>query len=599
MTSLLRPAGLVVTWMLLLAGCAERPLMVGVKDFTEQRLLAEMLRERAKQAGVRVEVKPCGDTFGCQQRLRAGRLDVLFEYSGTGALHAGASAEQRNNLDVDTLNSLYAPYGVRWLAPLGFSNGYRVVVTEALKERYDLQGIRDLSQLPSGVRMTCPSTFLRRTGDGLGPLLNVHGLKLAARPLLHSSPTKRAEALLQGQADVAVFYETDGAVGEASGLTSLNDTLGFFPAYDAFVVAREDVVAGPKGEVLKGLTKVVTSSQMRSMNAAVDDKGFSARGVAQNFISGDDRSTSVSSESSMQIAHQLDDKLDVVLKTAALRVVREAFPGRPVVEVWHKKPVQQLNRGARFAVVGVGELLRTTRRGQQRVDGAEAVVVVGTRHLHQLRKTCDAPPTSWGVQAGDVGKAGRAYVKAANGKVGMNAGVDALVDGVGRGEVDAALVHTTAGAVVVTQAMQQGLKLCPLDDLATPSWLRRTLLPKGTYPTQAEDVLSRSEQIVLAGPRPQNTPAQAAVGPAAALSARAPAVSADEFRALSTSTTALESPDPVAHTSWTRLSSTVASDEDTAVVDTLLSLLLMLFVGWVVHQVFVAPPEGLPNASSS
>ena len=77
-----RALGLAVGLVLCLgAGCSGRDaLVVGVKDFTEQRILGEVIRRLAAEgsrAGAKVVV--CNDTYDCQSALLAGDIDVMVE----------------------------------------------------------------------------------------------------------------------------------------------------------------------------------------------------------------------------------------------------------------------------------------------------------------------------------------------------------------------------------------------------------------------------------------------------------------------------------------------------------------------------------------
>src|SRR5207249_925271 len=108
----------------LLVGCGgggER-VVVGSKNFTEQRILGELLAQQVESAGLRVERRlDLGGTFVCDAAIRAGQIDVYPEYTGT-ALTAilkedpgGSPAEV-----LARVRAAYAAKGLTWTAPLGF-----------------------------------------------------------------------------------------------------------------------------------------------------------------------------------------------------------------------------------------------------------------------------------------------------------------------------------------------------------------------------------------------------------------------------------------------------------------------------------------------
>ena len=109
----------------------ERPVVVASKPFGESYLLCEMFAQLLEARGLRVERRPgLGATEVAFGALRTGAIDVYPEYTGTGLLAilgekpiSDERAVYRRVAEV-----FQSRYGVRWLAPLGFENGYAVAV---------------------------------------------------------------------------------------------------------------------------------------------------------------------------------------------------------------------------------------------------------------------------------------------------------------------------------------------------------------------------------------------------------------------------------------------------------------------------------------
>src|SRR5205814_10029008 len=92
-----------VRWPLLvlaaLAACGRGAdvIVVGSKNFTEQRILGELLAQTVESGGLRAERKlDLGGTFVCDAAIRAGQIDMYVEYTGTALAaflkeHAGSS----------------------------------------------------------------------------------------------------------------------------------------------------------------------------------------------------------------------------------------------------------------------------------------------------------------------------------------------------------------------------------------------------------------------------------------------------------------------------------------------------------------------------
>src|SRR5436853_7552535 len=59
-------------------------IVIGSKNFTEQRILGELLAQTVESAGLKAERKfDLGGTFVCDAALRAGQIDMYVEYTGT------------------------------------------------------------------------------------------------------------------------------------------------------------------------------------------------------------------------------------------------------------------------------------------------------------------------------------------------------------------------------------------------------------------------------------------------------------------------------------------------------------------------------------
>ena len=111
--------------MLLLLACgAQDPVLVGMKPFTEQRVLGELVAEELRAQGHRVpDPIEVVDTWDAHARLASGELHLIVEYDGTAASLVGVQVDEE-------LEPVYEARGFRFGPELGFDNGYRVFVSE-------------------------------------------------------------------------------------------------------------------------------------------------------------------------------------------------------------------------------------------------------------------------------------------------------------------------------------------------------------------------------------------------------------------------------------------------------------------------------------
>jgi osmoprotectant transport system substrate-binding protein len=259
----------VVAALLALAGCDDgspKPVVVGSKNFTEQRILGEVLAQTIEAAGIPVVRKlDLGGTFVCDTAIRAGQLDTYVEYGGTALT---AILKERPMADpaavLAHVRAGYAAARIVWLQPLGFDDTFALVV------RPDA-GVRTISEsiaAARGWRAGFGYEFAQRP-DGLPALTQVYGLSFADVKTMDLGLLYRA--LDERQVDVVAGNATDGLIA-ARGLVTLVDDHHAFPPYEAVPVVREDALArwpALRG-ALDGLAGRLDANAMRRLNLAVD-----------------------------------------------------------------------------------------------------------------------------------------------------------------------------------------------------------------------------------------------------------------------------------------------------------------------------------------
>jgi osmoprotectant transport system substrate-binding protein len=610
-------------------------LRVGAKDFAEQAILSEMLaRLLRQQGGVDTATVECGDTYSCYRALQTERVDLMVDYSGTGLAFLGKArvTAGRGYATLERVRKLYAPLGLTWLGPLGFDNGYRILVRSERAAALGLATISDLEKLEHGLRVACPPEYLNRPQDSLAALVQRYGLRLTGGPVVIQDPGRRLQALFDGRADVVVGYATDGAIFNL-GLKELEDDLGFFPPYDAAVVVRTELL-GQRPELetmLRTLEGRLSKESMRQLNYQVQVEGREASVVARRFLrrlkllSGPPvdrpRGTGVA-----LVVHQRDH-LDAVV-TRAIQAVRTLFPGRSVTVKASRDPVAQVAEGrARLAVLGAERFFRRAGRGPPlRESRLEALAVLTTRMIHVVRRRDEsvaAPaPLTGRIGVAEVGS-GRAQVAESlvtffAGEVATHDAPERLLSDLSRGKLDGVVLLAEPGSPTLARAFARGgLELHPLvadeeeggEPGSTGGWLspeksvqipylRLARIPAETYVGQSEPIETLGAQVVLAGPAPGGT-AVGAGGPAAALPVSRP-FTRKEIEALTKATGVAEAPDPVLPSAWSFLAADRERIEEQeaegAELDTLLNILAIAFLVWLV---FMVVRRDTPRAAGS
>lgn len=267
---MIRPTALVAVLLAAVPAVAE--VAVGSKRFTESYVLAEVAKDALVEAGIPARHRRgLGGTIIVWRALRGGSIDAYPDYTGTigeqilGLERPFGAAELRRGL---------AEHGLRMTEPLGFDNSYALVVRRETADRLDLEAISDLAEHPR-LRLGLTPEFLGRD-DGWRPLAAHYGLDMAnVRAVEHAIGYT---ALASGEIDGKDAYATDARIA-SDDLVVLADDRGFFPAYDAVFMYRDDLVPAA-AEVLEALAGTVEAPLMRRMNAAAEAAGEYRAGAA-------------------------------------------------------------------------------------------------------------------------------------------------------------------------------------------------------------------------------------------------------------------------------------------------------------------------------
>jgi osmoprotectant transport system substrate-binding protein len=274
-------ATVAVATLLVACGGGDR-VVVGSKNFTEQRVLGELVAQTLEGAGIPVERKlDLGGTFVCDAALRAGQIDVYVEYTGTAL-----TAVLKEPPDTDPTRVLarvraaYAPAGLVWTAPLGFDNTFALVV------RPDA-GVRTISQAVGPARGWTAAfgyEFKQRT-DGFPALERVYGLKFRDVRTMDLGLLYRA--LADRQVDLGVGSATDAQI-DALGFVTLADDRHAFPPYEAVPVVRQAALDRHPGlaAALDGLGGTLSAETMRRLNRKVDVDHRSPAEVVREYLAG-------------------------------------------------------------------------------------------------------------------------------------------------------------------------------------------------------------------------------------------------------------------------------------------------------------------------
>jgi osmoprotectant transport system substrate-binding protein len=263
-----------------LAGCSRGDrVVVGSKNFTEQRILGELIAQTLEAASIPVERRlDLGGTFVCDAALRAGQIDVYVEYTGTAL---GAVLKEPPETDpakvLARVREAYAKAGLVWTEPLGFDNTFALVV------RPDA-GVKTISAAVESARAWTAAfgyEFQQRA-DGYPALQRTYDLKFRDVRTMDLGLLYRA--LADKQIDLGVGSATDASI-ESLGFVMLTDDRHAFPPYEAVPVVRQaalDRFPGLHG-ALHSLGDTLSAATMRHLNYEVDGEHKAPAEVVRAF----------------------------------------------------------------------------------------------------------------------------------------------------------------------------------------------------------------------------------------------------------------------------------------------------------------------------
>ena len=272
---------------LLASPCAAADLVVASKNFTENRILAEAVTQLAEaRTGLEVEHRSSlGGTKVCWDALLAGEVDLYVEYTGTAwAVQLGETGSVSDPLRayLQVQRELERRFDVSCGPPLGLNNTYALAVRREVAEELGLARISDLAGHGGALSAGFSVEFVNRSDGWAGLREHYPGLDLEPRSMEHALAY---EGLAAGELDLVDAYSTDGKLLRYD-VVVLEDDRGFFPPYNALVLARGSTLRETPGleEALAELAFTLDDAQAMALNHRVEVGGESFESVARDYL---------------------------------------------------------------------------------------------------------------------------------------------------------------------------------------------------------------------------------------------------------------------------------------------------------------------------
>ncbi len=233
-------------------GCGAPPgkeVTVGNKNFTEQYIVGELIKQLLQDRGFTVKLVSALSTTKLREGMEDGEIDICAEYTGTAwmLLLAHQREPGRDNNEVYRLTKEEEEgNGFIWLNPIWNNNTYALASWPEFVEEHGLQTLSDLASLyrekEGEIKTSIGEEFSKRP-DGL-PALEMHyNFTIAESHLSVTAPPGTClQSLEKHECDVAMVFGTDAAIHEHGWYLYVDDK-AFSPPYDLTPYVREEVLA--------------------------------------------------------------------------------------------------------------------------------------------------------------------------------------------------------------------------------------------------------------------------------------------------------------------------------------------------------------------
>ncbi len=266
---------------------------VGSRDFDEQVLLGQIAIATLEAVGADVRDKTnISGVLGARRALQTSRIDLYYDYTGTGWTRYLGGAPQRDaqRLWEQTAAADLQRTGIRWLSPYApFSNTFGLAVNKDTADALGLHTITELARVtreqPSRLAFCSNADFASRT-DGLRGVTAAYRLAVAPTQLVQLDTAAVYGAVAKGQqCTVGAVYATDGRI-TSLGLRLLRDDLRYFPAYNGDPVMRDSFWRQHPGiaAALAPVTATLDDATMSALNAKVSVDGDDPADVARQYL---------------------------------------------------------------------------------------------------------------------------------------------------------------------------------------------------------------------------------------------------------------------------------------------------------------------------
>jgi osmoprotectant transport system substrate-binding protein len=242
---------MMVTLGLLVMGTSQaqaaKSVTVGNKNFTEQYLVGQMMKQLLEARGFKVDLKSDLTSMALRAGMESGDIDICADYTGTSwmvHLKREYKAGTDNNKLYEMVKQEELGNNFIYLMPIWNNNTYAMACWPQFAKKHDATTLSDLARLyreKEGKITTFIDFEYSTRPDGLPALEKFYNFKVAKAELKTGTPGASLIGLKEHQCDIAMVFGTDASIAKYSWQVFADDK-SFFPPYDLTPYVRKEVL---------------------------------------------------------------------------------------------------------------------------------------------------------------------------------------------------------------------------------------------------------------------------------------------------------------------------------------------------------------------
>ena len=226
---------------------AEKKITVGNKNFTEQYVVGQLIKQLLEDRGFKVKMRSDLTSMALRAGMESGDIDICADYTGT-AWMIHLRREYMPGTNNNQLYQLVKGEDKRnhfvWLDPIWNNNAYAIASWPEFAKKHKLTTLSDLAGLyrnREGKIETFVDFEFSVRPDGLPALEKFYEFKMAKRTLKTGTPGTSLIALKRHKTHVAMVFGTDASIAKYAWHV-YSDDKSFFPPYDLTPYVRKDAL---------------------------------------------------------------------------------------------------------------------------------------------------------------------------------------------------------------------------------------------------------------------------------------------------------------------------------------------------------------------